>query len=181
MLEALQAHEDGYALETIDAAAKSFGMPMGPVELADKVGLDVALHVARILSGPLGRSVPPALEAKVEARQTGAKAGAGFYAYEGDRPQKRRDFPRPDADLEDRLMLPLINEAVACYDERVIDDPDLLDAGVVFGTGFAPFTGGPLSYAHQRGVGDVVEHLETLARRLGPRFAPHDGWRRLEA
>ena len=181
MLEALQAHEDGYALETIDAAAKSFGMPMGPVELADKVGLDVALHVARILSGPLGRSVPPALEAKVEARQTGAKAGAGFYAYEGDRPQKRRDFPRPDADLEDRLMLPLINEAVACYDERVIDDPDLLDAGVVFGTGFAPFTGGPLSYAHQRGVGDVVERLETLARRLGPRFAPHDGWRRLEA
>src|SRR5690606_18614091 len=114
MLEALNAHEDGHAFETIDAAAKAFGMPMGPIELADKVGLDVALHVARILSGPLGRTVPRALEAKVEAGELGEKPGAGFYRYANGRPDKKRDFPPPAPDLADRLLLPLVNEAVAC-------------------------------------------------------------------
>ncbi|HEX7080321.1 MAG TPA: 3-hydroxyacyl-CoA dehydrogenase NAD-binding domain-containing protein [Gammaproteobacteria bacterium] len=181
MLEALEAHADGYALETIDAAAKAFGMPMGPVELADKVGLDVALHVARILAEPLGRSVPKALASKVEAGELGVKRGAGFYRYDGERAIKQRTFPPPDGDLEDRLMLPLINEAVACYAERVTDDPDLLDAGVVFGTGFAPFTGGPLRYARERGPHEIVARLEQLAERHGPRFVPHGGWRRFEA
>lgn len=179
MLEALDAHADGYALETIDAAAKAFGMPMGPVELADRVGLDVALHVARILGEPLGRAVPRILETKVEAGELGLKTGAGFYRYENGKPHKQRDFAQPDADLQDRLMLPLVNEAVACWDEGIVDDPDLLDAGVVFGTGFAPHTGGPLRYATERGTREVVAKLEAFAERLGDRFKPHPGWGRL--
>jgi 3-hydroxyacyl-CoA dehydrogenase/enoyl-CoA hydratase/3-hydroxybutyryl-CoA epimerase len=181
MLEALKAHEDGVAFETIDKAATAFGMPMGPVELADKVGLDVALHVARILSEPLGREVPRILEAKVEAGELGVKTGTGFYRYTDGRPDKRRDAPAPDADLTDRLMLPMLNEAVACLDEHVVDDEDLLDAGVVFGTGFAPFTGGPINYARQRGIAEVVARLEALAAKYGDRFAPRAGWRRLGA
>ncbi len=181
MLEALDAHEDGHAFETIDAAAKAFGMPMGPVELADRVGLDVALHVARILGEPLGRKVPRLLETKVEAGELGLKTGAGFYRYVDGKPQKRRDVPRPDEELQDRLMLPLVNEAIACWDEGVVEDTDLLDAGVVFGTGFAPHTGGPIRYAKQRGIPEVVARLETLAQRYGGRFAPRSGWQRVEA
>lgn len=181
MLEALRAHADGHAFETIDAAATAFGMPVGPVELADRVGLDVALHVARILGEVLGSEPPAELEAKVAAGQLGVKTGAGFYRYRDDRPDKRADFPAPDRALEDRLILPLVNEALACYDDGVVDDLDLLDAGVVFGTGFAPFTGGPVNYARQRGVDEVVTRLEALAERHGPRFAPRPGWRHLRA
>src|SRR5690606_19626071 len=124
---------------------------------------------------------PKLLETKVAAGETGAKAGVGFYRYDGDRPQKSRDFRKPHAALEDRLILPLVNEAVACYADGVIDDPDLLDAGVVFGTGFAPFTGGPINYARQRGIDAVVEKLQTLSRSHGARFEPHPGWDRLRA
>ncbi len=179
MLEALRAHEDGYALETIDAAAKSFGMPMGPVELADRVGLDVAQHVAKILSGVLRAPPPPLLAEKVAAGQLGVKSGRGFYVYADGRPVKQRQFAEPDEDLVDRLILPLINEAVACLAEGVVDDADLLDAGVVFGTGFAPFTGGPMNYARQRGYAEVIEKLQMLAKRFGTRFTPHEAWQKL--
>jgi 3-hydroxyacyl-CoA dehydrogenase/enoyl-CoA hydratase/3-hydroxybutyryl-CoA epimerase len=179
MLEALRAHEDGHALETIDAAAKLFGMPTGPVELADRVGLDVALHVANILGGVLRAEPPPLLAQKVAAGQLGAKSGRGFYVYTAGRAVKQKQFAQPDDELVDRLILPLINEAVACLDEGVVDDGDLLDAGVVFGTGFAPFTGGPMNYARQRGYAEVVEKLRMLAKRFGTRFTPHPGWQKL--
>ncbi len=179
MLEALHAHEDGHPFETIDAAAKAFGMPTGPVELADRVGLDVALHVAKILSDVLASPVPDLLAAKVAAGELGAKTGRGFYRYENGRAVRQRRFPRPEADLADRLILPLVNEAVACLDAQIVADPDLLDAGVIFGTGFAPFTGGPIHYARQRGIADVIEKLESLAKRFGTRFTPHSGWQRL--
>ena len=179
MLEALRAHEDGYSLETIDAAAKQFGMPMGPVELADRVGLDVAQHVAKILSGVLRAEPPRLLTEKVAAGHLGVKSGRGFYVYSDGRPLKNKEFAAPDDELVDRLVLPLINEAVACLDEGVVADADLLDAGVVFGTGFAPFTGGPINYARQRGYAQVVEKLQVLAKRFGPRFTPHSGWQKL--
>ena len=82
MLEALHAHADGHSLESIDAAAKAFGMPMGPVELADRVGLDVALHVAEILSGVLATPPPELLRAKVAKGELGVKTGRGFYSYD---------------------------------------------------------------------------------------------------
>ncbi len=180
MLEALHAHADGHSLESIDAAAKAFGMPMGPVELADRVGLDVALHVAEILSGVLKAPPPELLRAKVAKGELGVKTGRGFYAYDArGKPVKDRARGAFDADLSDRLLLPLINEAVACLHEGVVADADLLDAGVIFGAGFAPFTGGPLRYARARGVENVVERLEQLAQRFGTRFTPHDGWQNL--
>lgn len=179
MLEALRAHEDGVSLETIDAAAKQFGMPMGPIELADRVGLDVALSVAKIMSGVLRAAPPSLLETMVAEGRLGAKTGRGFYGYESGRPQKNKDHAAPDDELTDRLLLPLVNEAVACLHEAVVDDADLIDAGVVFGTGFAPFRGGPIRYARQRGADEIVARLEWLAARHGTRFEPHAGWRDL--
>jgi 3-hydroxyacyl-CoA dehydrogenase/enoyl-CoA hydratase/3-hydroxybutyryl-CoA epimerase len=181
MLEALHAHTDGHALESIDAAATAFGMPMGPVELADRVGLDVALHVAEILSGVLATSPPELLKAKVTKGELGMKTGRGFYAYDAHgKPIKNRSgHAAADEELADRLLLPLINEAVACLHEGIVADADLLDAGVIFGAGFAPFTGGPIRYARARGVESVVAKLTALAQRFGTRFTPHDGWRAL--
>jgi 3-hydroxyacyl-CoA dehydrogenase/enoyl-CoA hydratase/3-hydroxybutyryl-CoA epimerase len=178
MLEALYAHMDGNALETIDAAAKSFGMPVGPIELADRVGLDVALHVAEILSEVLTAKPPDLLREKVAKGELGAKTHRGFYTYDKTgKAIKNRSAPSGDAELADRLILPLLNEAVACLHEGVVADADLLDAGVVFGTGFAPFRGGPMRYARERGVAAVVAKLESLAQRFGTRFTPHAGWR----
>lgn len=180
MLEALHAHADGHSLESIDAAAKAFGMPMGPVELADRVGLDVALHVADILSGVLKSSPPELLRAKVAKGELGVKNGRGFYAYDArGKPIKDRRRVAFDEELPDRLLLPLINEAVACLHEGIVADADLLDAGVIFGAGFAPFTGGPLHYARARGIDNVVASLERLASRFGTRFTPHEGWQKI--
>ena len=181
MLEALHAHLDGYSLEAIDAAAKAFGMPMGPVELADRVGLDVALHVAEILSEVPVVAPPELLRTKVARGELGVKSGRGFYTYDKNgKAMKDRKATAPDPDLADRLILPLLNEAVACLHEEVVADADLLDAGVIFGAGFAPFTGGPMRYARERGIGAVVQKLEALAEQFGTRFTPHPGWRQLQ-
>jgi 3-hydroxyacyl-CoA dehydrogenase/enoyl-CoA hydratase/3-hydroxybutyryl-CoA epimerase len=181
MLEALRAHQDGHSFETIDAAAQAFGMPTGPIELADRVGLDVALHVATILSGVLRADPPQLLADKVAAGELGAKSGRGFYAYGDGRAVKRKEFVAPDSELIDRLLLPLVNESVACLDEGIVADADLLDAGAVFGAGFAPFTGGPMNYARQRGYAEVVDKLAVLAKKYGTRFTPHDGWDKLRS
>jgi 3-hydroxyacyl-CoA dehydrogenase/enoyl-CoA hydratase/3-hydroxybutyryl-CoA epimerase len=182
MIEALRAHEEGVPLETIDRAARRFGMPMGPIELADRVGLDVALHVTEILSQAFGGEPPASLRSKVEGGFLGTKAASGgFYRYENDRPVRNEVTAPPHPDLEDRLILSLVNECVACLSEGVVADADLLDAGVVFGTGFAPFTGGPLHYARTRGVTQVTERLSELASRYGDRFLPHEGWAEFRA
>lgn len=178
MLEALYAHLDGHSFESIDAAAKAFGMPMGPVELADRVGLDVALHVAEVLGSVLAAAPPEILREKVAKGELGVKTGRGFYGYdERGKPIKNRGAA-VDPELGDRLLLPLINEAVACLHEGVVDDADLLDAGAVFGAGFAPFTGGPLRYARARGVDDIVATLTRFAQRFGTRFTPRAGWQK---
>jgi 3-hydroxyacyl-CoA dehydrogenase/enoyl-CoA hydratase/3-hydroxybutyryl-CoA epimerase len=180
MLEALFAHEDGHAIETIDAAARNFGMPMGPIELADQVGLDVAQHVAEILSQSIGSEPPAILREMVDAGRIGMKAEAGgFYRYTDGKPVRAKEFSPPSAELTDRLILILINEAAACFSAGIVDDVDLLDAGVVFGTGFAPFTGGPISYARQCGRDDLMQRLSRLETRFGQRFRAHPGWDRI--
>ena len=176
MNEAMLAADEGVALASIDRVATRFGMPMGPIELADTVGLDVAMHVGRILSEAFGRPTPKGTVALVEAGKLGRKTGQGYYAWRDGKAIKPPAEGAAPGDLEDRLVLQFLNEAVACLREQVVEDADLLDAGMIFGTGFAPFRGGPLHYARARGVAPIVVRLEELAARHGPRFRPDPGW-----
>jgi 3-hydroxyacyl-CoA dehydrogenase/enoyl-CoA hydratase/3-hydroxybutyryl-CoA epimerase len=178
--EALFALESGIPAAVIDRAGKDFGMPMGPIELTDVVGLDVSLHVGRVLAEAFQRRVPDILVKLVQQKKLGRKSGEGFYVWRDGKPVKA-DSPQTDipADLEDRLILPMLNEAVATLRERVIEDADLLDAGAIFATGFAPFRGGPLQYAKERGIANVTARLEALARQYGERFRPDPGWQQL--
>jgi 3-hydroxyacyl-CoA dehydrogenase/enoyl-CoA hydratase/3-hydroxybutyryl-CoA epimerase len=125
----------------------------------------------------MNRPVPDALAKMVEDGLLGRKSGQGYYQWEDGKAVKppATGGAVPD-DIQDRLILPMVNEAVACLSEGVVADADLLDAGVIFGTGFAPFRGGPLNYAKERGVEQVVGALESLADRYGERFKPHGGW-----
>ncbi len=178
LLEAVMAAAEGIPLSTIDAAACAFGMPMGPIALADTVGLDICLSVARTLSEPLGLAVPPLLERKVAAGELGKKAGRGFYTY----PEPRSwlpSFAAPPAipaDLAERLLMPLVNESMRCLREQVVADADTVDLGLVYGTGFAPFRGGPLGYARSLGMTETKNRLAALRDRYGERFAPDSGW-----
>jgi len=180
--EALFALEDGTPAAVIDQAATHFGMPVGPIELADMIGLDVALHVGRVLAEAFGRAVPEVLLKLVDQGKFGRKSGEGFYAWRDGKPVRARaqnaEIP---PELEDRLILPMLNEAAACLREGVIEDADLLDAGAIFATGFAPFRGGPLHYARQRGIDKVTLRLAELQQRYGERFRPDAGWRNLAA
>jgi 3-hydroxyacyl-CoA dehydrogenase/enoyl-CoA hydratase/3-hydroxybutyryl-CoA epimerase len=175
--EALFALEAGIPAEVIDRAAERFGMPMGPIELTDVVGLDVSLHVGRVLSEAFQREIPQILLKLVEQKKLGRKSGEGFYRWQDGKAQKNTvENGAAPTDLEDRLILPLLNEAVAVIREGTVQDADLLDAGAIFATGFAPFRGGPLHYARQRGVAAIVNRLNELADRYGERFRPDAGW-----
>lgn len=175
--EAFFALEEGIPAAVIDRAAVRFGMPLGPVELSDVVGLDVSLHVGRVLSEAFHRDVPQILVKLVEQKKLGRKSGEGFYRWQDGKAQKDDTSHAPvPPDLEDRLILPMLNEAVAILREGTVQDADLLDAGAVFATGFAPFRGGPLQYAKDRGVANVTHRLNELADRYGERFRPDAGW-----
>jgi len=179
MAEAMYLAEEGVALTDIDRAAEDFGMPMGPIELLDSVGIDVALHVSEVLGAAFNRQVPPQLAQMVEKRQLGRKSGRGFYAWENGKavkPEEQNPGSAVPEDIRDRLILPMVNESVACLHEGVVADADLLDAGVIFGTGFAPFRGGPLKYARDRGIDEIRQQLRRLQEKYGERFCPHDGW-----
>lgn len=180
MAEAMELAESGVPLDVIDRAAEAFGMPMGPVELVDSVGIDVALHVSKVLGAAMNRPVPNKLAEMVEAGQLGRKSGQGFYRWEDGKVVKARsDWSGATAEIEDRLILPMVNEAVACLLDGVVSDADLLDAGVIFGTGFAPFRGGPVNYARERGIERTVARLDEFTERYGQRFTPHEGFARL--
>ena len=178
LLEAVILESEGVPAPVIDRAARDFGMPMGPIELADTVGLDICLHVGRILAEELGGEVPERLQRMVDAGHLGRKSGSGFYEYRKGKPVKSKveSGYRPPEDLTDRLILRMLNEAVTCLREGVVEDADLLDAGMIFGTGFAPFRGGPLHYIHEQGMDTVRSRLEALEARHGARFRPDPGW-----
>jgi 3-hydroxyacyl-CoA dehydrogenase / enoyl-CoA hydratase / 3-hydroxybutyryl-CoA epimerase len=177
--EAVRAAEEGVPLALIDRAAEDFGMPMGPIELADVVGLDVVMSVGKVFF-QAGAEVPHVLSIRYEQKKFGKKTGEGFYVWQDDKPQKPPAAGRPaPSDLQDRLMLLLVNEAVAVLRERIVEDADLIDAGVIFGAGFAPFRGGPIQYARTRGVDAILARLEELRTVHGERFAPDAGWQLL--
>jgi 3-hydroxyacyl-CoA dehydrogenase / enoyl-CoA hydratase / 3-hydroxybutyryl-CoA epimerase len=181
MLEAMLLAEEGVPLALIDKAATDFGMPMGPIELTDVVGLDVAMHVGKILADAFGKPTPRIVQSLVEQKKLGRKTGQGFYVWQDGKPVKApAGAARPPADLEDRLILPMLNESVAVLREQIVADADLLDAGVIFGTGFAPFRGGPIHYARARGPAEIVRRLEALAAAHGKHHAPDAGWQALQ-
>jgi 3-hydroxyacyl-CoA dehydrogenase / enoyl-CoA hydratase / 3-hydroxybutyryl-CoA epimerase len=178
MLEAATAFSEGIPGPVIDKAAVKFGMPMGPIELIDTVGLDVAAGVGAELAPFLGLPIPATLAAPPEAGKRGKKDGQGLYRWENGKAQKPEipaDYKTPE-DLEDRLILPFLNEAVAALHEGVVADADLLDAGVIFGTGFAPFRGGPIQYIRETGTEPLLAKLKALQDKYGPRFGPRPGW-----
>jgi 3-hydroxyacyl-CoA dehydrogenase/enoyl-CoA hydratase/3-hydroxybutyryl-CoA epimerase len=167
MMAALQRVERGEAKEKIDEAARTFGMPMGPVELADTVGLDVCASVGNILKmAPTGGSK---LDQMVAAGKLGKKSGEGFYVWKDGKPQKAKpETPWDKMELERlgrELVDPLIRECEKVRDERIVDSADLVDAGVIFGTGFAPFRGGPLHFlANEHRQLESNPNVEVLRR-----------------
>jgi 3-hydroxyacyl-CoA dehydrogenase / enoyl-CoA hydratase / 3-hydroxybutyryl-CoA epimerase len=145
MFTAMQRLEKGEDKEKIDEAVRLFGMPMGPIELADSVGLDICAHVAKIL----GRgSEGSRLDQLVAAGKLGKKTGEGFYKWKDGKPEKSKtEYPRSELEaLGCELVEPITREAQASLDQGVVANADLVDAGMIFGTGFAPFRGGPLHY-----------------------------------
>ena len=180
MAEAMHLANDGVALIDIDRAAVNFGMPMGPVELADTVGIDVALNVSKVLGKAFDRPIPQDLFNMVEAKKLGKKTGQGFYKWESGKPIKNaasnEEKTNLSDDIEDRLILPMLNEAAACLDEKIVSNADMLDIGVIFGTGFAPFRGGPIMYAKNRGIKNIIASLKDLEQKYGPRFKPNKAW-----
>ncbi len=183
LLEAVMAVTEGIRPETVDRAAITFGMPVGPVELADAVGLDICLAVADNLAEHLDLPVPERLRRMVEAGQLGRKSGRGFYSYRNGEAVKTRDEADGSmpSDLGDRLILGMLNEAVACLREGIAANEDAIDAGIVFGAGFAPFRGGPLHYIRSVGAAQLRERLQALSRRHGARFEPDEGWLHLSS
>lgn len=177
LIEAMTLAQEGVPIEEIDHAATRFGMPMGPVLLADAVGLDICLSVAEMLSGPLGIEVPERLREIVAKGDLGKKSGKGFYKYDkSGKPHRRSVQGNSDSPITERLVLRMLNEAVACLREGVVDDADAVDAGMVFGTGFAPYLGGPMRYAEALGETGISSSLTRLAQEYGPRFKPDLAW-----
>lgn len=176
MNEAQLMLEEGIPAETIDAAAKEFGMPMGPIELADVVGLDVGVAVGKELYKE-GNPQPKKILELVEAKKLGKKSGEGFYKWVNGKPQKTHGSGTIDLHpLWMRMTLPAVNEAVACVREGIVADADLCDAGVIFGTGFAPHRGGPINYLRSADKGLLLQEMKLLAQKHGARFEPDAGW-----
>lgn len=155
LMAAVELVVEGHKVEDIDRAALDFGMPMGPLELADKVGIDICLSVAEVFAEYFQRPVPPVLSQMIGSGKLGLKSGRGFYAYR--KGQKVISKKRQQNETQDlllgRLLEPLLQEAEACLQEGIVDSSDLVDAGMIFGTGFAPFTGGPLHYKYRAETG----------------------------
>ncbi|MNT18461.1 Fatty acid oxidation complex subunit alpha [compost metagenome] len=149
MLEAMRSVDEGLAPQTVDAAMVAFGMPMGPLELADTVGLDIARAAGEELAG--GAAPPRCLAERLARNELGKKSGKGFYTWRDGKPVKQSgDAAAAPAGLAKRLIQPLIDATRQRVDAGIVADADLADAGVIFGTGFAPFTGGPLHYEDSR-------------------------------
>lgn len=179
LMEAILMIDEGASPASVDAAAERFGMAMGPATVADRVGLDICLHVADALREGLDQPMPDApdwLKKKVEDGDLGVKTGAGLYAYDDDgKPKKGGEAAKPDDEMADRMILPMLNASAASLREKVVEDAETLDAALIFAAGFAPFRGGPAAYARTRGVDDVKAALAALEKVHGPRFAPDEG------
>jgi len=187
LIEAGHLFESGARVEDIDEAMLEFGMPMGPLRLIDEVGVDVAQHVADTLAQKFSSRMdtPAVLTRMLEAKLLGRKGGRGFYIYSGkkdpvvdadidrlQRSQSSANLSRQD--LRNHMVFLMVNEAARCLEERIVDSPEDVDFGMIMGTGFAPFRGGPLRYADRTGISSLVHEMDQLASRGEARFAPCD-------
>jgi len=184
MVEAVRLFSEGHRIENIDRAMLEFGMPMGPLRLTDEVGLDVAEHVAQELVSRL-KHLPPlndTLGKMIAKGWLGRKTGKGFYEHAsgGDEKinaqlsdlQPAEPATVNEGDLRDRLVLSMVNEAARTIEEKVVDTPEDVDFGMIMGTGWAPFRGGPLRFADDLSISTVVSRLNNLRDRVAPEFAP---------
>jgi 3-hydroxyacyl-CoA dehydrogenase/enoyl-CoA hydratase/3-hydroxybutyryl-CoA epimerase len=178
LMEAVVLESEGVPATTIDKAAVDFGMPMGPVELADTVGLDICLHVVENLAEHFDAEIPERLRKLVAAGKLGKKSGQGFYQFKKGKAVKPKASASKEEikDVTDRLMLRMLNEAMSCLREQVVSSDSLLDAGMIFGTGFAPFRGGPMHYIEATGADKLKQTLLDLEQQQGNRFTPDPAW-----
>ena len=176
--EAAILESEGIPAAAIDQAAEEFGMPIGPIELIDMVGLDICQSVVTYMGDQHDVKMPGSFQTLIQQGRLGKKSGAGYYNYSNNKPKKEKPGKgfQPPADLMDRLILRLINESVACLREEVVSDGDLLDAGMVYGTGFAPFRGGVIHYVERQSGVLLHGQLAQLQLRYGDRFRPDIGW-----
>lgn len=194
--EATWLLSEGVPVEEIDAAMLDFGMPMGPMELIDEVGIDVGEKVGHILHDAYGdRVVPaPAHTKFTAAGRLGKKNGLGIYKYDSSGKNKQLDpkvyeimgvtaVPGKVSSVEivERCVLPMINEAALCLKEQIVDNASEVDLGMIMGTGFPPFRGGLLRYADTLGPKAVVEKLRKYEKRFGARYAPSSALLELES
>jgi 3-hydroxyacyl-CoA dehydrogenase/enoyl-CoA hydratase/3-hydroxybutyryl-CoA epimerase len=188
--EAARLLLEGADYVAVDQAMRAFGMPVGPFELLDDVGIDVAVKAAGTMAGAFPQRMPadPALEKLVARGRIGRKAKKGFYFYENDRrgnadasvyqdlgfssPSKNPNPSLSSSETETRLLLPMINEAAFCLADGIVASPAKLDLAMIFGTGFPPFRGGLCAYADALSAKGIVEGLRKLATEKGPRFEP---------
>ena len=175
LLDAAELVESGMDAERIDRALVEWGMPMGPLRLIDEIGVDITIDIGNTLEKAYGQRdhVPNVLPRLRDQQMLGRKTGAGFYKYEGKAQTPNDSLPRPEPastpaataeELTHRLIFLMVNEAARCVEERVVDSPEDADYGMILGTGFAPFRGGPLRFAEHFGIKRTVEELERLAR-----------------
>lgn len=179
LLESMDLVLEGVPMQSIDKAMTDFGMPMGPITLADTVGLDVCLSVAKHLGNYYDVQIPKKLVDMVEKRKLGRKTGEGFYKYDKKGKQIKGDelpYDKPLDELANRLVLRMLNEAFACLREGVVENGDLLDAGMIFGTGFAPFRGGPIHYAKTQGINELYEQYVKQAQARGEKKTEIHSW-----
>lgn len=179
LLEAVALLDEGVPAIMIDKAMTDFGMPMGPIALADTIGLDVCLSVANYLSQYFHYDIPTQLTNLVEVGKLGRKTNAGFYRYKKGKPVYEEKTTRVEitlGEIADRLVLRLLDEAFACLREGVIANSDLLDAGMIFGTGFAPFRGGPIQYAKTKGISALFQQYVSQQEKRGSNIEVLKNW-----
>ena len=177
LLEAARLTHEGLPATVIDEAMRDFGMPMGPLRLLDEIGLDVALHAAETIAAqfPERVRIPAFLYAWTQENRLGVKTGHGFYRHADKAAPPKEPAPaamRDGSDLAERLALLLANEAARCLDEGIVENAEAADLGMVLGTGFAPFRGGPLHYAEDLGMEMAASRLRQLAQLHGPLYEP---------
>ena len=186
MNEALLLLEEGVSIDQLDRAMKQFGFPVGPAALFDEVGIDVGAHVAGVLSDTFeqrGAKTSKKAAELVEAGYKGRKNGRGFYKYaDGEKKVANQEIysffggtsrkEMDDSDIQHRLTLMMVNEAIYCLQENILLSPTDGDLGAILGLGFPPFTGGPFRYADSRGAKELVDQMNGFAEKFGKRFKP---------